>query len=230
MRTWIRAFFYALNVVSAILLIGGLILWRVAQERNGRFGDREAKIERHGAVATQSFLMYGWDSNGIWFYKADRRFLFGQTYSPDGQLVGTPNQEDLANAASAEAHLHDISTLSWQSVLGFTYINDGHLIETSAIRGAAYGLPREHDYMHHVMIIVPFPLAVLPFAVIPLVGLIGFWRGHSTRRFRKEKGLCIQCGYDIRHSQSRCPECAAEIRPTPPARHVRKMDARHPPP
>jgi predicted amidophosphoribosyltransferase len=31
--------------------------------------------------------------------------------------------------------------------------------------------------------------------------------GRFMRRRRAKRGLCLACGYDVRHSQNRCPEC-----------------------
>jgi hypothetical protein len=35
------------------------------------------------------------------------------------------------------------------------------------------------------------------------------------RRERRERGLCPECGYDVRASGGRCPECGAAIRDLP---------------
>ena len=49
----------------------------------------------------------------------------------------------------------------------------------------------------------PLWLPCLLFAATPLYCLIPFHR----RRKRKKLGLCLKCGYDLRASKDRCPEC-----------------------
>jgi hypothetical protein len=58
---------------------------------------------------------------------------------------------------------------------------------------------------HHVSI--PFWLLALPLAVMPV------WRLSQWRRrlVFARKGLCIRCGYDVRASTDRCPECGEPI-------------------
>ena len=46
-------------------------------------------------------------------------------------------------------------------------------------------------------------LPVLLFGVWPAWRLLPFHR----RRKRKKLGLCLKCGYDLRASKERCPEC-----------------------
>jgi hypothetical protein len=45
--------------------------------------------------------------------------------------------------------------------------------------------------------------------------LVGWWilrqQGKWLRRERRERGLCEACGYDLRESTERCPECGTEI-------------------
>ena len=54
-------------------------------------------------------------------------------------------------------------------------------------------------------IYVPLYLPVLFFGA----GLVFLLHPVHRRRKRKKLGLCIKCGYDLRGSKVRCPECGA---------------------
>ena len=57
----------------------------------------------------------------------------------------------------------------------------------------------------HVMVIVPYWVLFLFFLIWPGIVGAGWWR---RRRWRP--GTCRNCGYDLRASAGRCPECGRE--------------------
>lgn len=48
-------------------------------------------------------------------------------------------------------------------------------------------------------------------AVLPAVWLSGFLLARRRRRRRLVAGACVACGYDLRVSSGRCPECGAAV-------------------
>lgn len=61
----------------------------------------------------------------------------------------------------------------------------------------------------------PYVAAPYWFLTIFTIPLPALWVRRSLRRRRERKGLqtgiCIQCGYDLRASPNRCPECGAAV-------------------
>ena len=59
-----------------------------------------------------------------------------------------------------------------------------------------------------------FCFVVLPhwIPILILGSLLGiFYLPMGRRRKRKKLGLCVKCGYDLRASKDRCPECGEEF-------------------
>ena len=56
---------------------------------------------------------------------------------------------------------------------------------------------------HHRLVVIPYWALGIPFALAPLGWAVSWFR----RRWRFGAGLCPSCGYDLRATPGRCPEC-----------------------
>jgi len=59
-----------------------------------------------------------------------------------------------------------------------------------------------------------FPIYVIagPLAGASGLAFLPAFRRSRRRRKRKKLGLCVKCGYDLRASKDRCPECGTEFK------------------
>jgi hypothetical protein len=81
----------------------------------------------------------------------------------------------------------------------------------------------EQDCGHLAELYVPFtwPLALL--AVLPSLWLLSRGRKIARQYYTRRAGCCAVCGYDLRASSGRCPECGAQITSSDPADSARNM-------
>ena len=57
-------------------------------------------------------------------------------------------------------------------------------------------------------LILPLPFLIILFSPLPLAEVLMIRRRRRRTR-RLAAGLCVRCGYDLRASPERCPECGA---------------------
>jgi hypothetical protein len=90
----------------------------------------------------------------------------------------------------------------WLAWLGI----DWRYKDNSAVGAQGYYVYRE------LFFCVPYWLLIV------LAGGVGWWIGRRPRLVRRriQRGLCVACGYDVRATPGRCPECgyapAADLR------------------
>jgi hypothetical protein len=98
-------------------------------------------------------------------------------------------------------------TYSFLNALGFSYVTGDFvpwdpLTFLSRTPGSAY---LTGTVLRQRVVAVPFYAIVFSTGILPLIRA----RGVVQRMVRQRRGLCTVCGYDLRASPERCPECGA---------------------
>src|SRR5688500_17254627 len=84
--------------------------------------------------------------------------------------------------------------------------------------GFVFERDNRKQYLYSALAIPWWAVAGL-FAIPPALYLWGW----SKRRVQRRLGLCAVCGYDLRASSGRCPECGTAIPPSTPASAARAV-------
>ena len=173
---------------SALLFLGVLVLWITSYLRVDDF----VYVTPGGKFEWELYLSAGRvsvkcsieDMDGIWVDESSHRVLHWDSFAEQ-----------------------------WNS---WSYANYGHRAfgsghgENYRFLGLEYNKispdPTSHEFE------VPYSYFTLLTAVIPTLWLLTTNR--RRRRDRLARGLCPTCGFDLRASQDRCPECGTPM-PTP---------------
>lgn len=108
----------------------------------------------------------------------------GFRYGPDGWYLSSWPASFRIPSGPSDASM---------TLLGFGYSSS-----TTAPAGFS-GVPLRQD---HTYVALPLPLLALPFLYPSYRWLI-----ERRERRRRETGYCVNCGYDLRATPDRCPEC-----------------------
>ena len=69
------------------------------------------------------------------------------------------------------------------------------------------GLRGSSHWVFMRWVTMPTWFVVLLMAILPTIA----FRRWRRQRHRTREGLCLNCGYDLRASPGRCPECGKEV-------------------
>ena len=102
----------------------------------------------------------------------------------------------LCSFNAGHLQVHRGKDLDWHGLVGDPYVAQ---------------LPRIREQWHRrldmQMIAVPYWKAAAATGLLPLLNLWRIIRKRALDRRRRRIGLCPRCGYDLRATPDRCPEC-----------------------
>ena len=85
-----------------------------------------------------------------------------------------------------------------------------------------WAYPRVGDYTFYLgELPIPFWAIMVGSMLLPARWAVVRLHAHHLRTKRANAGLCVACGYDLRATPDRCPECGTPV----PAVHVVKVNS-----
>jgi hypothetical protein len=188
---WVFAVFCAL---SLLLSIAGALLW--ARSYSGT--DYVARRESVSRNVTEGYRV-AWTRGDV------RVSRTRDTYYPDHEVdLAEPDAHGVPPPAHWDHGRLGVGHLGWDALPGQSFWNRLGFHTFDGGMSASFADWQEAGFA--------FP-AWLPVALFALPPLLLVRRIASARR-RARVGQCRNCGYDLRASPGRCPECGAE--PTQP--------------
>lgn len=196
----LRRLFTSLSVLSLLLCMAMIVLWvRSFMCADNIYGDVPT---RDGVSVRAEYSLIS---------------QRGKLYAFLG-LVQVPQPLDVDYVRRYVHRRHPPETFAWPDLhwlIGFGYLR--RLDDFDLVNHSTGVRIRDDDDDSHgsglsiagmtYQIVVPIWSIVLVFGAFPVLRAIQ-WR---RRRFAARRGHCRKCGYDLRASEDRCPECGTPI-------------------
>jgi hypothetical protein len=180
MRRLLRRAFNVAAVVSAALFVAVFALW----------------VRSH---YTAESVMYSRPQHSYQVFDSPSEIGFARGSYTSQSVSESPDRQWLwssMTASSSGSFPGDEWFLGWNNwrVFGFGIYN-----YDLGGRGFGGGLWAEHKQF----VEIPFQAVLLVLLIAPLPPVFRM----SRRRYRRRRGLCPSCGYDLRATPDCCPEC-----------------------
>ncbi len=186
-----RALVTTVVALSLVVLMAAAVMW--CRSRAWLIADRVSRIDSDYASASRGeFAVFS--ENGILLVGTTRRTLH------DPGLRDVEFDPRMRGARDVRWD-YESRTAHADSVVGFDLLAKFGLAFDRFSGTDRAGRVSVTSMSVHVSYVLLMVLA-LP---APLIAVLGRWR----RRRRAHRGLCSICGYDLRGTPDRCPECGA---------------------
>jgi hypothetical protein len=186
-----------LAVLTAVVWVRSF--WRVDRVYI-RTAGAQWRVESSGGGLTMD-RFGGWPEGPTWAYQSLDVDFFRQrtplvSYSPRNVWRGGPL---IGATGRAWVQLTATGAVDWGTQLS---------LEAFKARAAA---PPDITWVPFSSVRISY-WAVILLLLLPVIGRFVRWMSvRIARRSRRSRGLCVDCGYDLRASPARCPECGASV-------------------
>ena len=146
-----------------------------------------------------NFYLNGLDSFSIDSSRGEMRFSWDTDSAKDASEFWRGTNK-IGWSVSPVAHIGGMSRGLRHGGWGFAW--------DAYDRVHSFVVPSGQAWTRERMVVVPDWFLVIVLGLVPVMRL----RSWRAERRRKLQGLCLRCGYDLRESEGRCPECGTAIR------------------
>jgi hypothetical protein len=199
-RRFLRILRAGATVVSLLLCITCLALW-VATYFGWVYGSHQWVVQDQGWVQSRQWSLSA-GHGGL-------EVMFGSTwYSKEFIDGGGRRWVQRTFALSYRRGRSIYPSDQFGNIAGIRHYAKGAgfaWVQTETSPPGKYTAPRLGDDAH--ILVAPLWFLALLFAIAPTLAAKR-WR---RRRREARKGLCSRCGYDLRASTDRCPECGTAM-------------------
>ena len=187
-RAWRTAALYAAASASLALMIATVLAWTWLgrYERSVVYATRNAQIQVGAFPKAIIFdrSVVTWSLRPGW-ETSEGNFSIPVDVKQVGRETGT------------QVRLHTLGGAAVRTI-------------TRTFRNKTGGPPHQRTELG---LWIPYWLLMLVSAPLPL-WVVTIHRSRRVRAARRARGLCEDCGYDLRATPGRCPECGADAKPS----------------